>query len=236
MWGYYKFGGMDEQALLDQACEVLGKFPCRLDPKEWKGKTYSRLMALAKQRTRYWLESSRTRRFFLIHTWGVTCLHQLPKYSFVLSVSTAPTFFVENVIPRPSKSWWQSIKSCRIWMFLTQVIGFLHNLIPCYDLFDFWPNAKSSSPSGSVASLNLMYYVTPEVMFRQLIAAAFILIALKSVWSLFHSDCFRILYWHHAWRVLMSSLQMFQEQGWCCSLSVLSNNNSMAQICSDMLR
>lgn len=41
MWGYYKFGGMDEQALLDQACEVLGKFPCRLDPKEWKGKTYS---------------------------------------------------------------------------------------------------------------------------------------------------------------------------------------------------
>lgn len=41
MWGYYKCGGMDEQALLDQACEVLGKFPCRLDPKEWKGKTYS---------------------------------------------------------------------------------------------------------------------------------------------------------------------------------------------------
>ncbi|CAK9051812.1 Aspartyl/asparaginyl beta-hydroxylase (Aspartate beta-hydroxylase) (ASP beta-hydroxylase) (Peptide-aspartate beta-dioxygenase) [Durusdinium trenchii] len=41
MWGYYKYGGMDEQALLDQACEVLGKFPCRLDPKEWKGKTYS---------------------------------------------------------------------------------------------------------------------------------------------------------------------------------------------------
>eukprot|EP00913_Durusdinium_trenchii_P024590 g23083.t1 len=29
MWGYYKYGGMDEQALLDQACEVLGKFPCR---------------------------------------------------------------------------------------------------------------------------------------------------------------------------------------------------------------
>ena len=28
-WGYYKYGGMDEQALLDQACEVLGKFPCR---------------------------------------------------------------------------------------------------------------------------------------------------------------------------------------------------------------
>ncbi|CAJ1396847.1 unnamed protein product [Effrenium voratum] len=41
MWGYYKYGGMDEQALLDQACEVLGKFPCRLDPKDWKGKTYS---------------------------------------------------------------------------------------------------------------------------------------------------------------------------------------------------
>jgi hypothetical protein len=64
MWGYYKIGGMDEQALLDQACEVLGKFPCRLDPKEWKGKTYSHLMSLAKQRSRYWLESSRIRSFF----------------------------------------------------------------------------------------------------------------------------------------------------------------------------
>ena len=54
-WGYYKYGGMDEQALLlaaihlgmkllrlDQACEVLGKFPCRLEPKDWKSKTYSR--------------------------------------------------------------------------------------------------------------------------------------------------------------------------------------------------
>eukprot|EP00439_Symbiodinium_sp_Y106_P058168 s635_g8.t1 len=41
MWGYYKYGGMDEQALLDQACEVLGKFPCRLDPADWKAKTYT---------------------------------------------------------------------------------------------------------------------------------------------------------------------------------------------------
>ena len=32
---------MDEQALLDQACEVLGKFPCRLDPADWKAKTYT---------------------------------------------------------------------------------------------------------------------------------------------------------------------------------------------------
>ena len=32
---------MDEQALLDQACEVLGKFPCRFPPAEWKAKTYT---------------------------------------------------------------------------------------------------------------------------------------------------------------------------------------------------
>lgn len=40
MWGFYKHGGMDEQALLDQACEVLGKFPCRLEPDDYKAKTY----------------------------------------------------------------------------------------------------------------------------------------------------------------------------------------------------
>lgn len=41
MWGYYRYGGTDEQALLDQACEVLGKFPMRLEPEDWKNKTYS---------------------------------------------------------------------------------------------------------------------------------------------------------------------------------------------------
>jgi len=40
MWGFYKHGGMDEQALLDQACEVLGGFPCRLEPADFKEKTY----------------------------------------------------------------------------------------------------------------------------------------------------------------------------------------------------
>jgi len=41
MWGYYKYGGMDEQALLDQACEVLGQLPIRLGPVEWKANTYA---------------------------------------------------------------------------------------------------------------------------------------------------------------------------------------------------
>lgn len=41
MWGYYKYGGTDEQALLDQACEVVGKFQMRLEAEDWKNKTYS---------------------------------------------------------------------------------------------------------------------------------------------------------------------------------------------------
>lgn len=41
MWGYYRYGGMDERALLDQACEYLGKVQCRFGPAEWKSKTYS---------------------------------------------------------------------------------------------------------------------------------------------------------------------------------------------------
>lgn len=41
LWGYYKYGGMDEQALLDQACEFLGQFPRRLPAAEWKAKTYT---------------------------------------------------------------------------------------------------------------------------------------------------------------------------------------------------
>jgi len=41
LWGYYKYGAMDEQALLDQACEYLGKFPCRLEPADYKAKTYT---------------------------------------------------------------------------------------------------------------------------------------------------------------------------------------------------
>eukprot|EP00811_Abedinium_folium_P017054 NODE_2597_length_2184_cov_6.882839.p1 GENE.NODE_2597_length_2184_cov_6.882839~~NODE_2597_length_2184_cov_6.882839.p1 ORF type:complete len:632 (+),score=181.46 NODE_2597_length_2184_cov_6.882839:139-1896(+) len=36
LWGYYKYGGMDEQALLDQACEILGSMPRHLPEDEWK--------------------------------------------------------------------------------------------------------------------------------------------------------------------------------------------------------
>lgn len=41
MWGYYKNGGQDERALLDQACEFLAKFSVRLGSDDWKSKTYS---------------------------------------------------------------------------------------------------------------------------------------------------------------------------------------------------
>mmetsp|Transcript_67011 Transcript_67011/g.125200 ORF Transcript_67011/g.125200 Transcript_67011/m.125200 type:complete len:644 (-) Transcript_67011:31-1962(-) len=41
MWGFHEHGGLDEQALLDQACEILGKLQRRLPEQEWKGKTYS---------------------------------------------------------------------------------------------------------------------------------------------------------------------------------------------------
>lgn len=40
IWGYYQRGGMDEQALLDQAGELLGHLPLRLDAADWKSKTY----------------------------------------------------------------------------------------------------------------------------------------------------------------------------------------------------
>jgi len=40
MWGYYKYGGLDEQALLDQACEFIGRFPLRLTENDWKSKAY----------------------------------------------------------------------------------------------------------------------------------------------------------------------------------------------------
>ena len=41
MWGYYKHGGTDEQALLDQACECLGGMQMRLSSEEWKLKTHT---------------------------------------------------------------------------------------------------------------------------------------------------------------------------------------------------
>jgi len=46
MWGYYKHGGTDEQALLDQACEAVGKLQMRLPEGEWKTKTFALLRKL----------------------------------------------------------------------------------------------------------------------------------------------------------------------------------------------
>lgn len=40
MWGFYKYGGLDEQALLDQACEIVGGIPMRLQAADWKSKAY----------------------------------------------------------------------------------------------------------------------------------------------------------------------------------------------------
>lgn len=68
MWGYYKHGGMDEQALLDQACEYLGKFPCRLDEQEWKAKTYSLTKKLEKES-----------REDEARMWSIICICRFPK-------------------------------------------------------------------------------------------------------------------------------------------------------------
>lgn len=46
MWGYYKYGGMDERALLDQACELLYGLPCRLTGSAWKAATLTLMKRL----------------------------------------------------------------------------------------------------------------------------------------------------------------------------------------------
>lgn len=68
MWGFYKYGGMDEQALLDQACEYLARFPCRLEASDWKSKTYT----LTKK-----LEMDN--REDEARMWSVICICRFPK-------------------------------------------------------------------------------------------------------------------------------------------------------------
>jgi aspartate beta-hydroxylase len=68
MWGYYKYGGMDEQALLDQACEHLAKIPSRLEPATWKANTYGLTKKLE-------LES----RMDEARMWSIICISRFPK-------------------------------------------------------------------------------------------------------------------------------------------------------------
>jgi len=70
MWGYYKYGAMDEQALLDQACEYLGKFPCRLEPSDYKAKTYTLMKKLETEG-----------REDEARMWSVICILRFPKDS-----------------------------------------------------------------------------------------------------------------------------------------------------------
>lgn len=49
MWGYYKYGALDEQALLDQACEALGRLPLRLEASDWQAKSYGLIRKLDKE-------------------------------------------------------------------------------------------------------------------------------------------------------------------------------------------
>lgn len=107
MWGFYKYGGVDESALFDQACELLGELPCRLGAQEFK--------AIAYKLTKKLEGESREDE---ARMWSVICICRFPRdpdsfynQGVLLSKQVdkakfggSPTTYLPSVIAADSKS------------------------------------------------------------------------------------------------------------------------------------